>query len=509
MSIQKRLARLLLVLIGVLLIAEVTLVASDVNALSKKINKDLRQAERMIYGGKKTEADLLLIRTSQMIDEVKATDASNSKVKSLEKKYVKLRKMLDKRMKKSTVPASVSKTTGSKTTAVTSKNSTPNSGSSKAADKLANNIDMALKKAERMIRAKKEDRAKPYLTQASEMIEELKIADASHKKLANLEQRYSVMASSGAEKEKNSAEMDQDAVLIISMYDKYYAKLEPVHGDTLVYKMEVDSANQALELIEKAEKTLPLFSVEIEKLSKKYGTNATDIYNTFWKAGYKLNNSEDHKMEKMLAAKGNVQGSREASANTIVINAETLLRVFSEQFNDARLERMKQARQLLFVGERIDPQNKKLQEMLVKVDDQIVQAADKMEEQINAATWAGNVTQFDGPGNVKDLAAKAKVYFENDRDWGKRPGKKNEILDVCVTGQWKAAEKDAFGRVIRWRLPIHVAVTDENFRPRNIARIYDLSIVMMQGSPGSAPKKPPFDGFWVGDNWMMRLDKLE
>jgi len=53
-----------------------------------------------------------------------------------------------------------------------------------------------------------------------------------------------------------------------------------------------------------------------------------------------------------------------------------------------------------------------------------------------------------------------------------------------------------------------VAVTDEKLKPRNLARVYDLSIVAMQGNAGSAPKNPPYDGFWVGNSWMMRLDKF-
>ncbi len=81
-----------------------------------------------------------------------------------------------------------------------------------------------------------------------------------------------------------------------------------------------------------------------------------------------------------------------------------------------------------------------------------------------------------------------------------------KILDACITGPWTVAEKDMFGRVTRWRLPIHLAITDERLKPRNIASVYDMSIVAMEGAPDNAPEKPPFDGFWVGDSWMMRLD---
>ena len=82
------------------------------------------------------------------------------------------------------------------------------------------------------------------------------------------------------------------------------------------------------------------------------------------------------------------------------------------------------------------------------------------------------------------------------------------FLDVCVRGPWQVAERDIFGRVISWRLPIHIAVTDPDLRPRNVARVYELSLLAMEGAPDRAPQKPPFEGYWVGNSWMMRLDKF-
>ncbi len=493
------------ILLGIVLTGTVAIAASDADTLSRQINKELRTAERMMYGGKKSEADSLLKQIETEIKKLKKMDASNRNLKNLDRKYIKTRKALDKRMKKSAEKVS-------KPVRTPSRHTKSRSGRSTAADKssrLIHSIEIKLKKAQRMIDSGHEERAEPYLDQAAEMIGELKATCPSCKQLRDLDHRYGSMTAAGAEKAKATAQMEKDAQAISSMHEKYYAKVEQFYGNTLVYNMNVEEAEHALEKINEAEKALPLYYEELEKLSKKYGTKSMDIYNTFHKAGYKLQNGEDRKMEELLSAKEKLRKSREATAEYLVGNAETLLNAFSNQFNDARLARMQTAKKMLFIGERIDPSNKKLKEMLARIDDQIVQAADKMKAQIDAATWAGNVTQFDGPGNVRDLAAKAKKYFQNDRDWGKKPGRKIEIIDVCVTGQWKVAERDVFSRVIRWRLPIHVAVTDENLRPRNIARVYDLSIVAMQGAPGNSPKKPPFDGFWVGDNWMMRLDKLE
>ena len=112
-------------------------------------------------------------------------------------------------------------------------------------------------------------------------------------------------------------------------------------------------------------------------------------------------------------------------------------------------------------------------------------------------------TEFLDTGNRHVLG-----FFRNHEGWGKRPDKKIEVLDACVRGPWQVAERDLFGRVISWRLPIHVAVTDPDLRPRNIARVYELSVLAQEGAPGRAPKAPPFAGYWVGNSWMMRLDRF-
>ncbi len=302
--------------------------------------------------------------------------------------------------------------------------------------------------------------------------------------------------------------MKQDAELIVALHGKYFSKFEKIHGGTLVYTTKLDEAQQALLLVRDAEKTIPLFASDLGRLAESYGSNTMDIYNTFHEAGYTLGNNEERKMGQLVEAVGNLKKSRQLSAATLADNAQALLNAFDNQLNDARLQRMGDAKKLLLAGQQFDPESAQIKQMLGDIDDQMTQVADKMTAQIDAAKWAGNVSSFAGPGDVAELAAEAKKYFENDRDWGAKKDRQVKILDVCIRGPWKIAETDIFGRVISWRLPIHVAVTDEKLKPRNLARVYDLSILAMEGPVEKAPKNPPYDGYWVGDSWMMRLDKF-
>jgi hypothetical protein len=104
---------------------------------------------------------------------------------------------------------------------------------------------------------------------------------------------------------------------------------------------------------------------------------------------------------------------------------------------------------------------------------------------------------------VAGLAKVGLEYLRKDEGW-----KTAEVLAVAVRGPWQVAEKDVFGRVISWRLPVHVAVTKPDLRGKNVARVYELSLVTAQGAPGKVDKAPPFDGYWVGNSWMMRLNKV-
>ena len=41
-----------------------------------------------------------------------------------------------------------------------------------------------------------------------------------------------------------------------------------------------------------------------------------------------------------------------------------------------------------------------------------------------------------------------------------------------------------------------------------IARALELSMAAKKGAPNQAPKSPPWDGFWVGDNYYLELGEL-
>lgn len=100
-----RSARLLLILItlgAAISIAWTTqaLAQSEVDAvaLATEINKNLRAAENDMFNGKNESADQQLNAIAPQIDQLKAADPANPKLKSLETKYAQVRKSLDRKL---------------------------------------------------------------------------------------------------------------------------------------------------------------------------------------------------------------------------------------------------------------------------------------------------------------------------------------------------------------------------------------------------------------------------
>jgi hypothetical protein len=186
---------------------------------------------------------------------------------------------------------------------------------------------------------------------------------------------------------------------------------------------------------------------------------------------------------------------------------------------EKRVAIMTEWKTLLEWALKFDPTNAYANTRLATIGVEIASLQQAVEEEIDEKKWAGQMADFPGPGSVAKLSQVAMEFFRKDKKWGNQgddPEKNEdgtvrqgvEIVAVVVRGPWQVAETDLFGRVISWRLPIHLAVTKPDLKAKNIARVYELSMVTVQGAPYRVAKAPPFDGCWVGNSWMMRLSKV-
>lgn len=536
-----------------MMVSSATATAADANALASKINTDLRAAERAMFAGQAEAADAQAKAVATLLEELKTADPNHRNLRTLQSKYDKLRKDLDPRLNKSTpapAPAVVApaspKPAGPKP--VSALSATEQAAIQRAVTKAVKDVDYALGKLDRLMAGGESrggvvtplDRklrdverflveAEGYLSKAEEKYAgklpdpnpefakaREKITAARQKAAAWIvslkageAKAAAAEGASAAQAEAKAAKAKADAGRMLALYNEYREPLEFMHGNSIIYTMDLEKAKQTLAEVETLEKELlPKLAPDLGRLAETYGRTSMDISNRLMAEGYRPDGDPGGKLAQMIEAVANIPKTRTASADTLARYAETLLGAFSGQLTDVRIKRMNDAKALLVVAKGFDPKHEATEKLLAVIDEQILQAVETMKQQIDAKEWAGNVKEFPGPGEPGELAKAALEFFRKDDRWGANPERKVEVLAVCVRGPWKVAERDIFGRVISWRLPIHVAVTDESLRPRDIARVYELSILAMEGAPNQAPQKPPFEGYWVGNNWMMRLKRF-
>jgi hypothetical protein len=161
-----------------------------------------------------------------------------------------------------------------------------------------------------------------------------------------------------------------------------------------------------------------------------------------------------------------------------------------------RVDKLKEAKTILGWALKFDPSNAFAVDRMATIDADIAALAKQIEGDIDARKWAGNADGAPGCGPV------GLDFLRSHPNWGKNENG-TKVLAVAVRGGWVPGERDIFGRIISWGLPVHVAVSRPDFQAKNRARVYELTLITRQGAP-SPPKAPPFASYWVGDSWLIR-----
>lgn len=302
---------------------------------------------------------------------------------------------------------------------------------------------------------------------------------------------------------------EADGKRLIALCKLHCGSFDLIHGNSMYYGGPVDEARQALTALEAVEREiLPEVQPVLAHFADTYGTTAMEVNNSFHVLGVRLDDNVGNRFDELYRGVANVRSSRKASAEQVLQRARMDTANMALYSPEIRVRKMKQARELLLVGHQLDPTNAGINEMLATVDADIEHQAAEAEAAIDGARWAGDATSFAGPGRPRDLATAALGYFRAHPNWGASPTNKVEILEVAIRGDWQVAETDLLGRVVSWRLPIQLAVSDPDLEKRKVVRVYELSAVTRVGDPGEVEQAPPFDAYWVGRSWLMRADKL-
>ena len=145
---------LIVFIIGLLLMPKMNILAQDAKTLAKEINQAVRNSQRMMFNGKFEESQKYLDTAAELLEKLKEIDPEFNQLKSLEGKYARQKKDLDKRLGK-TQPAKPSTTTQPQ-----------KPGAKGDADKLPGGVTHRLKSVDRILQ--KGDRALAKKSAASD-----------------------------------------------------------------------------------------------------------------------------------------------------------------------------------------------------------------------------------------------------------------------------------------------------------------------------------------------------
>lgn len=314
----------------------------------------------------------------------------------------------------------------------------------------------------------------------------------------------------GPARTKEGGQADADAIR--TLYDTHQAAFEGIYGGISVAETSIQGTlarcDADLAKIENLETTVfPEVQPMMVRVTETWGDLGGDVEWNMKQAGVENLDSVSTRFEDWKRMLDAVARTRAANAQYLADMVQSVYGDIDFFVEDIRVKKLEEAKSLLEWALRFDATNEYANARLAGIDAEIDALAERLEAEMDARTWAGNSDGFEGPGSAAELSKVALAYFRADRDWG---GNENgtEVLAVCVRGGWQPADRDIFGRIVSWRLPIHVAVTKPDYREKNIARVYELSAVAEEGAPGAAKKAPPFAGYWVGDSWNMRLSNL-
>jgi hypothetical protein len=158
--------------------------------------------------------------------------------------------------------------------------------------------------------------------------------------------------------------------------------------------------------------------------------------------------------------------------------------------------------QIKRITERLDLADKYVPNLpeVKKLRDEIALLTKSASSSVAAKKWEGHKG---APANVADLTAAAMKYFKGPKGWAD----KYTVLAVAIRGDWTVQKKNIVGAPILYGIAVHLALQKEEDKPLKQVRVFNGTLITVE-KEGVKPE-PPFDGFYVGDNWLVNADSVK
>jgi hypothetical protein len=521
--------------------------AEDPKAISSAISKELRQAERDMFGGKTDKAIAALPNIRSSLDQLREIDPNNTSLNTYESKYAKLVRDLERRTGEdlgggtvtaagtstetdlpdkpvgeampedaatptesagtaAKVPYSARKPLSNATRLLDSleRNLTnladPEYGGDK--DQLVGNIEAKLTDIESALDQAKALAAEKGVTTHPDFDDvEARLSDAKSQ-VAQAKGDYSEAKAAAA---ATSEEVTADVNALKAEYDQVSSIFDAATGYVIYYNDLEPVENLIVQIEEFEQSKLPGLQPKMDAFAAKYGIARDEIDSKADAMGYSGQFRASLPYTELMEGIENVKKTRAAMAEDLVDKGTGRLSGMESLHDFAVADRLNNIKAWLEMSARYDPANPKVTNALANIDGQIDEAMKALNARIDARTWPDHASN--APKNANELAEAALDWFKNSPDWGKRSEDARRPLDVVVTGPWSVQKKNLLGEPIMYGLPILLAVEVPSDRELNVARVYVLT--MRTAEMRGVKMEPPFDHITVGDSYYIRPSEVK
>jgi hypothetical protein len=135
-----------------------------------------------------------------------------------------------------------------------------------------------------------------------------------------------------------------------------------------------------------------------------------------------------------------------------------------------------------------------------KLRDEIAVLEKGANAKVASMRWEGNKN---APANAAGLVAAGMKFFTGEKGWAD----KYTVLAVAIRGQWTVQKKNIVGAPILYGIPVHLAVQKDEDKKLRQVRVFDGTLITVE-KEGVKPE-PPFDGFYVGQNWLVNGESVK
>ena len=158
-----------------------------------------------------------------------------------------------------------------------------------------------------------------------------------------------------------------------------------------------------------------------------------------------------------------------------------------------------EARGLLDVCPRLDPTNAEIERRTAELRPRVADVLARFREEEIAAIRDREWQPSSGPAAQ---AGPALEFLRADPRLGGSTTRPTQVLAVSVRGDFAVAERNLLGMPTSYGLPVHVAIVSPD-TVEGVAQVLELTLITREARPS-----PPYDGFWVGNTWLMLREKV-